>query len=302
MPNSVKEKISSDLKQVKEVGQLRSDRIRDIIQSAISQVMSEVKGGSGDVRSLVRDAFSAAVQSIQENGSQVKEEVTASVEGVLEGISRARHRQIAETEAEVNRLQAQLDEQEGKLEQDVEEGLAGLKEAGKELSTEVRDQIEHAIDAIRNSEEATLLKRRYAQLQAQAAILRANLAARSEDYYDRAHGHLEDAKRWYDQARPQAEITKAKADQKVEEFDAKLGEAGTALARRERKVRQLLKDLLKQATDVLKDDRSETKHSTQDRSVAREIPISGKETGDDVDYTIVELPPTQADIEDSTIR
>jgi uncharacterized coiled-coil protein SlyX len=227
--------------------------------------------------------------------------VTASVEGVLEGISRARHKQIAETEAEVNRLQAQLDEQEGKLEQDVEEGLAGLKEAGRELSTEVRDQIDHAIEAIRNSEEATLLKRRYAQLQAQAAILRANLAARSEAYYDRAQGHLEDAKRWYDQARPQAEITKAKADQKIEEFDTKLGEAGTALARRERKVRQLLKDLLKQATDVLKDG-SETKRSIQDRPVAREIPISGKETGDDVDYTIVELPPTQADIEDSTIR
>ncbi|WP_202924767.1 histidine kinase [Myxacorys almedinensis] len=269
MANLVKDRISSDLKQVKEVGQLRRDRIRDIIQGAISQVMLEVKGGTGEVRSLVKDAFSSAVESIQENGSQVKEEVAASVEGVVEGISRARHKRIAETEAEVNRLQAQLDEQEGELERDVEEGLAGLKEAGNDLSADLREQIEAAIAAIRDSEEASVLKRQYAQLQAQAAILRANLAARGDDYHTRAQAYLDDAKRWYDQTRPQAEVMKTKADQKAIEFDAKLGEAGTALARREKQVRQLLRDLLKQASEALRDDQPQ-----ENRPVAGELPSS----------------------------
>ncbi|MBW4537882.1 MAG: apolipoprotein A1/A4/E family protein [Myxacorys chilensis ATA2-1-KO14] len=303
MANSVKEKISSDLKQVKEVGQLRRDRIRDIIQGAISQVMSEVKGGSGEVRSIVKDAFSSAIEGIQENSSHAKEEVSASVEGVIEGISHARHKRISETESELNRLQAQLDQQEGELEQDVEAGLAGLKEAGKDLSAEMREQIDHAIETIRNSEEAYLLKQRYAQLQAQMSILRANLAARSEVYYDRAQGHLEDAKRWYDQARPQAEVAKAKADQKAEEFDARLGEAGTALARRERQVRQLLRDLLKQAGEMLKDDHSETK---DERPVA-ELPSSNQKFSSpsqdlSSDRNLGTLPPTEAEIEDSNIR
>jgi hypothetical protein len=149
---------------------------------------------------------------------------------------------------------------------------------------EVREQIDHAIATVRDSEEAALLKKRYAQLQAQAAILRANLSARSEEYYDRAQGHLEDAQRWYRQARPQAEAMKEQADQKAVEMDTRIGEAGTALAKRERQVRRLLRDLLHQAGEMLKE-RQESQ--SRDRAVDRELP---------------ELPTTKTEIEDSKIR
>jgi hypothetical protein len=262
MSNSVKEKISTDLKQVQEVGKARSHRIREIVQTAVFQIFSEVKSGSGDIRAIVQD--------------------------VVEGISIARQQRIAETEAEIKRLQAQIDEQEDELEQEVETGIAAVKDAGQSLSSDVQEQIDRAIATVRDSEEAALLRKRYAQLQAQAAILRANLAARSEEYYDRAQGHLEDAQRWYRQARPKAEAMKEQADQKAVEMDNKIGEAGTALARRERQVRQLLRDLLHQAGELLKE---RQEHQNRDRA------LEG-----DVDRGLPELPPTKTEIEDSKIR
>lgn len=297
MANSVREKISSDLRQVKEVGQSRSQRIREILQAAVSEVLTEVKSGSGELRSLVRDAFGAAISGIQTSGSQAKEEITASVEGIVEGISQARQQRISETEAEVKRLQAQLDQQEDELEQEVETGLAGLKDASRDLSAEMREQIDHAIEAVRNSEEAALMRKRYAQLQAQASILRANLAARSGEYYDRAQGHLEDAREWYKQARPQAETLKAQADEKAAEFDAKIGEAGTALARRERKVKQILRDLLRHATEMFKDD-----HHDHRELPSKDISVRDRAIAHDVDQNAPELPPTKSELEDSRIE
>ncbi len=279
MSNPVKEKISTDLKQAKEVGQLRTDRIREIVQAAVSQVASELKTGSSELRSLVKDAFTSAISGVQESGEHLRDDVNASVEGVIDGISRARQAKISETELEVKRLQAQLDAEEDQLDKDVEEGLEGLKEASQDMSAEVREQIEQTIETIRNSEEVGLLKKRYAQLQTQAAILRANLAARSESYYDRAQDHLEDAKTWYQQTRPKAEVAKEQADQKVTELEDKLGEAGSALAKRERQVRGLLRDLLKQATDSLRDgDKDPAKRPIADVPPARQIEIDLDET------------------------
>jgi chromosome segregation ATPase len=114
--------------------------------------------------------------------------------------------------------------------------------------------VEDAIGTFQNSEEAALLKKRYAQLQAQAALLRATLAARSESYYDQAQGHLDDAKHWYSKARPKAEAAKGQADQKFAQLEQQISEAGGALARREREVRKLLSALLHRASEAVKED------------------------------------------------
>lgn len=254
MTNPVKERITQDLQQAKEVGKQRGDRIREIIRSAMFQVQSEVKSGTGDLRSLVKEAFSAAVSNLQESGNEVKEDVVASVEGVLEGISSARRKTIAETEAKVKQLQAQLNAQEEELEQEIESSLAGIEDASKEAPSQMKQQIEEAVASLQNTEEAALLRKRYAQLQAQLAILRANLAARTGSHYDVAQGHLDDAKSWYDKARPQAEELKGQADQRYAKLEEKMGEAGTALAKREHRVRQLLSDLLHQAAEAIRDD------------------------------------------------
>lgn len=257
MAQSIKDRIKTDLQQARDVGQLRSDRVREIFRTAVAQISSELKTGAGELRTLIKDAFSTAVVNLQDNSTEAKEQLTASVEGIIEGIRTAGQQKISDTEAEVKRLQAQLMQEEQQLEQQVEHGLEGIQDAAQEGPANLREQIEAAIANAQNSEEVSLLKRRYAQLQAQAAILQAALAARTETYYDRAREHLEDAKQWYSQSRPKLEATKEQADQRITQLEERIGEAGVALARREKQVRQLLSELLHRAAEVVRESETE---------------------------------------------
>ncbi|MBD2204926.1 histidine kinase [Calothrix sp. FACHB-1219] len=253
MSNNIKEKIQTDLQQAKATGQLRSDRIREIVKAAVSQVASEFKAGSLELRTIVKDAVSAVMETVQERGSEIKEEVTASIEGVLEGVNSQRHENIAKTQTEIKRLQSQLDSEEEQLQKDVDVILAEIEETGKETSTSTKTVLDSVINGIKDSEEATLLKKRYAQLQAQLAIVRANLAARYGGRSEEVQNYLEDAKHWYNQARPQAENIAAQVEQKRSQLDDKLGEAGSAIARKERQLKQTLREVLLAAADLFKD-------------------------------------------------
>ena len=97
------------------------------------------------------------------------------------------------------------------------------------------------------------MQQRYAQLQAQIAIIRANLTARYGGRYEEIQEHLDQAKSWYDQTRPQAETVVEQADQKRAQLEERIGEAGTSLAKRERRIRQVLSDLLQTAAEHLRE-------------------------------------------------
>jgi DNA-binding ferritin-like protein len=257
MTDLLKERIQNNLKQAKDAGQLRTSRVREIVQEAVSQVVEEFKSGSKDIRSIAKDAvFTAAstvTENLQEKGGEIKEEVTASIEGAIEGISRLRRQSIAKTQAEVKQLQAKIDSEEEELQREVEQILNDVEETGNNTSPKIKASIESAINALKDSDEVRLMQKRYAQLQAQAAILRANLAARYGGRYDEVKEHLDDAKTWYDQTRPKAEAVVEQVDQKRSQLDEKLGDAGVALAKRERRIRQVLSELLQAAADLLRE-------------------------------------------------
>lgn len=253
MPNSIKDQVTDDLKKAKEEGKLRVERIREIVQSAVSQAVSEFKGGSREIRPAIKDAVSAVIDSLQEKGKEIKEEVTASIEGAIEGISRSRRQAIAKDQAEVEQLQAKIDTEEQELQEQIDSALTEIEETGKDQSASTKASIESAIDAINNSEEVALMQKRYAQLKAQLAILQANLAARYGESYEEAKKHLDDAQTWYERTQDRAEVVADNVKQKRAEFEEKLDEAGTALAKRERRVRLVLKELWQSATEALRE-------------------------------------------------
>lgn len=249
MPYSIKDQITTDLQKAKDEGKLRADRIREIVQSAVSQAASEFKEGSGEVRSLVKDAVSTVIDNLKERGGEIKDEIAASVEGVIKGISSSRRQSIAKTQDEVKQLQAQLEAEETALQTEIDNALTDMEEAGKDTSPSIQTSLESAINALKDSEEVALMRKRYAQLQTQLAVLRANLAARYGEQDEEVKKYLDDAKTWYDRTHIQAEATAETVKQKRTEFETKLGEAGAALARREQRVRQLLKELWQTVTE-----------------------------------------------------
>lgn len=257
----VREQIKAELQQAKETGQLRSGRIREIVQAAISQVGTEIKAGSSDVRLIFRDTVSAVSESLQDKGSEIKEEVSAAVEGFIEGFSSGRRQSITKNQSEVKQLQAQIDTQEEELQQEIDRLIIDVEEAGNESSPKLKELIADSINTFKNSEEFALLKKRYAQLQAQAAILRANLAARYGGRYEEIKENLEEAKNWYSRTRSKTEAVVDQADQKRAHLDERLREAAEAIARKERQIRNILSELLKAAAELVREKDTPNKES-----------------------------------------
>ena len=252
-PGSLKERINTDLNQAKELGQLKTERIREIVSSSVFQVSSEFKSASSDIRLIVKDAVSAVIENLQEKTGDIKEEITASIEGAIEGISSWRRQSIAKTQAEVKQLQNKIDTEEEQLQQEIDRLLTEVEEAGKDKSPSIKASIESAVNTLKNSEEMASMQKRYAQLQAQIELLRANLTARYGGRYEEVKEHLDSAKKWYSKTRTQVEPVVDQAEQKRSQLEERIGDAGTALAKNERRLRQILSELLHSASEILRE-------------------------------------------------
>jgi hypothetical protein len=253
MSNLNKEKITSDLNKIKEEGKLRRDRIKEILQSAVSQAISELKEGQSEVRSVVKDAVVTAVETFQEKGGELKDEVTASIEGAIAGLSSARRTTVAKTQAEVKQLQDRLDTEEEEMIVEIDSALQEIENTGKDRSEQVKEAIESAVNTIKDSEEVTLLQKRYAQLKAQLAVVQANLANRYGERYEDVKHYLDDAKVWYERAKADPEAFTEKVEDKRKTVEAKLEEAGGAIAKKESQMKQILRDLWQSMTEAFRE-------------------------------------------------
>ena len=256
MSDSKKERIVADLQKAKETGTLKTENIREIIKNAISEAVSEVKSGRTEIASLVQDAISAVTETVKESGSELKEEVNASIQGVVDGVSEARRQKIAEAQAEIVTLEAQVVEDEQKLQSEIEETLSKVKVDSDSQPDKVKEAIAEAIINISSSDEFAILQKHYARLKAQTAVLQANLASRYGEQYGEVGKYLEDAKVWYDKAKEDPEVFTEPAKRKRAEFEEKLGSAGGAVARKEKQVKQMLKELWHEIREIFQEKNS----------------------------------------------
>ncbi|WP_019503472.1 hypothetical protein [Pleurocapsa sp. PCC 7319] len=253
MNESKKERIISNLKQAKQTGQLKSENIRDIIRTAVSEAASEVKEGRAEISSLVQEAITAVAEVFQDKKGEITEEVTASIEGAIEGISNVRRETISSTQSEIQTLQVKVETEEEQLQQEIDGVLEDLQATSQDKPAQVKEAISSAIETVENSEEIALLQKRYAQLKAQLAIVQANLAGRYGESFDNVSQYLNEAKTWYERARENPKVFTGKIEEKQQEFEQKLGETGTAIAKKERQVKQLLKELWKSISEMFRD-------------------------------------------------
>lgn len=253
MSDSRKERIISDLQQAKQTGELKTEKIRAIVKNAIAQTISEYKEGRSEIVNLVQDAISAVTETFQEKSGEVKEEVTASIQGAIDGISEARRQKIAETQSEITTLEAKVVEQEQELQEDIDNALANVKTQSETQPDKTKIAIAEAVTTIANSEEFALLQKHYARLKAQTAVLQANLANRYGAQYEEVNKYLEEAKVWYEKAKEDPDNFSEPIKRKRAEFETKLGSTGGAVARKEKQVKQLLKELWHEVRDIFQD-------------------------------------------------
>lgn len=253
MSDSKKERIIADLQQAKEAGQLKTENIRAIVKNAIAETVNEVKEGRVEIASLVRDAIAAVKETFQEKSGEIKEEVTQAIEGVIDGISEARRRAIAKTQSEITTLEAQVVEEETELQQEIDGALTEIQTENKDEPDKITQAIAEAIAAVKDSEEFALLQKRYAQLKAQLAVVQANLASRYGEQYEEVNKYLDEAKAWYEKAKEDPEVFTEPVKAKRAKFEQKLGEAGGAVARKEKQLKQLLQELWHEIKDIFQE-------------------------------------------------
>lgn len=253
MSDSRKERIIADLQQAKQAGQLKTENIRAIVKKAIAQTVSEVKEGRVEIAALVRDAIAAISETFQEKSGEVKEEVTEAIEGAIDGISEIRRKSIAKTQSEITTLEAQVVEEEAELQQEINGALTEIQAESKTKSDKLTQAIAEAVVAIRDSEEFAVLQKRYAQLKAQLAVVQANLANRYGEQYEEVNKYLDEAKTWYDKAKEDPEVFTEPVKEKRAKFEQKLGEAGGAVARKEKQLKQLLQELWHEIREIFQE-------------------------------------------------
>lgn len=66
MSEPIKDRFATDFQKVKTEGGTRMSKIREIVQTAASQVSTEVKEGAGEVRTIAKDTLSNVFQSFDQ--------------------------------------------------------------------------------------------------------------------------------------------------------------------------------------------------------------------------------------------
>ncbi|GAB4375904.1 MAG: hypothetical protein Kow00121_22150 [Elainellaceae cyanobacterium] len=252
MSNSVKERISDDLKRAKAEGSLRTERIRDIVRAAVSQAVDELKAGSGEVRVIAKDAIAAVMENLGGKTEDTKEYISASVEGTIEGIQESKREAITSAQVTVDRLQAQIVDEEEQLESDVDSALVAIETENGHESNGFKSLVDDAVRSIRERKGFAYLEQQYVKLKEQLEQLDNKLAARYGGNYDQVKQRLEKAKTWYDAERVKLETGETDRVQKTQaRLENSFSEAGTSLAHQEQRVKRRVKEFLQTTLNKL---------------------------------------------------
>jgi alpha-L-arabinofuranosidase len=140
--------------------------------------------------------------------------------------------------------QLELDAQAAK--QAVTESVSEAKDKTNALVVHTEEQLQAYGKQVTESEEAVLLKKRYAELEAQAALLKAQLAASADATQEQAQSYLDEAKAWYARAKSQAGET---AQLELQKMQKRIDNTKDALKEGGKQAGKKLSDLLKWAAE-----------------------------------------------------
>jgi hypothetical protein len=123
-----------------------------------------------------------------------------------------------------------------------------------ELVTRTQERIAEYQQVVLETDEAQLLKKRYAELEAQAALLKARLAEKADETGESALSHLDKARAWYAEAKTNTAKKWQEAQSAISDgIDA----AKQAIRHRREEAGETIIDLSKRAAELVKGSESE---------------------------------------------
>ena len=152
------------------------------------------------------------------------------------------HDQIEATKQRIGKAKESIEKKSIYASEDVSTAIEETETLIKEYESKMKDIKKDGEEQFNNY---------YINLQAQAALLKAKLAAKSKDTYDQAQKNLEEAKKWYKHNNYEASI---KLDSATVEMIEKINEAQEYLNEKKDEAGVLISDILLKASELVKDD------------------------------------------------
>ncbi len=241
--NTNEQKSNFNLDRLKEEGKLRGNNIKQIVKEAVSQALSELKAGSGEIGQIVKNTVSATVADLRSRERHDPQEVAASIEGAIDGSTYQRRQEIAQHRARLQELQAQIDEQQRLLDQEVENALIDIDANAPE--DRIKLAVSQAVSSVKESQASSTLKQQFFNLKSQIEGLDQQLLTRYGDRYVDVKHQWEsakaNAKTWYEHTKAEAETNGMPAlQQKQAEVENDLADFGVTVARKEQEIKERL--------------------------------------------------------------
>lgn len=214
MSKSLKERIADDLKQAQQEGSLRTDKIREIVKMAVEQTIAEFKGGSREIRPVLKDIIMAIIETLGEKDKLREEEITTAIEGTIEEIKDLPE-EIKDSPSQVSIM------------------------IQKPASVTFKIWLKILIKALKEGNIKVWL-------QAQSQQLDGQLAHRYGDRYQMVKQQLDQTAIWYNETKEKMIAGEPSLfEQTQSELKVKIGEVGTTFAQKEEQFKQRLQAMWK---------------------------------------------------------
>lgn len=255
--NPFKDQISADFEKAKSAGGARVERIRQIFQDAMSQSISELKQGAGEIRSIAKESTSTLTENLKNAPKSTPQTEVIPVQVEIQDDGEVANLAVelpAEPEAAPPTEQPQTASQTVVM---VEEPASSQQEpaTAKSFAESAKALIEQMLRSFQSSETYATLQQQLEQLRKQMATLDAKLTDRYGERYEKFkqefNQDMENTKAWYDGMKADADASGMNViEYKQAELVIKMGEIGVTIAQKEAKIKQLLRELWQTATKV----------------------------------------------------
>ena len=178
-----------------------------------------------------------------------KQKAESELENAIDYLLEARSTADEKTKAEILLLKTKVNTAKRSVEQKKDKAIDKVSIAVNEakiLSEEYNDKYQ-----VEKEKNTAAVNRKYAELRAEEALLKAKIATQSDETYAQAQVYLEEANTWYIRSKEYGTM-KIKSD--VKEIQNDIEDAQTYLKKKDKEARNKISDILQKASEIISED------------------------------------------------
>ena len=231
---------------------LQIDSLIKSSQSILNTARAKTEANSEDVKNKISTRYALVTAKSHELKAIIALEIDKSPEEAHQEMIKAEqaYHQAGKTASKAIAEQVmKLKQQAANVKSNILTNSSVSKAQIESLISATELQINRYQETVEQSNEARLLRKHYAQLEAQSALLKAKLALYSNEANDAVLSYLNESKSWYSNLKSKSSD---ELDDKLTDISANIDEAKQFVHRKDKEARTKVSLLLEQAAEMVK--------------------------------------------------